>query len=44
MRTRIQYKGTKKIRRNLKRTRLGLITHIQQRRIHLAPHRIRIRD
>lgn len=25
----IRYKGTKKIRRNLKRTRSGLIVHVQ---------------
>lgn len=25
----IRYKGTKKVRRNLKRTHLGLITHVQ---------------
>ena len=29
MRTQIQYKGAKKVRRNLKRTHLGLITHVQ---------------
>lgn len=29
MRIQIQYKGTKKVRRNLKRTRSGLITHVQ---------------
>ena len=29
MRIQIQYKGTKKVRRNLKQTRSGLITHVQ---------------
>ena len=29
MRTKIQYKGAKQIRRNLKRTRSGLVVHVQ---------------
>jgi len=29
MRTQIQYKGAKRVRRTIKRTRLGLVTHVQ---------------
>ena len=29
MRIQIQYKGAKRIRRSIKRTRSGLITHVQ---------------
>lgn len=31
MRIQIQYKGAKKVRRNLKRTHLGLVTHVQMK-------------